>query len=173
VSYPAGVSFEQVLDAIAPLKDRTFGWTAMLKSIDRRGRGRQFAALPIGRSDGETLVLLVTSRETRRWVLPKGWAEKGLTGAELAAKEAIEEAGAIGEVAAKPIGSYSYVKLLPFGRETECKVKVFPMRVDRLLDDWPERDQRQRQWFTLPQAAMAVEDGELVTLLLRLAAPEP
>ena len=145
--------------------------TALLKAIDKRDRGRQLAALPLRQGGGETLVLLVTSRDTGRWVLPKGWAEKGLTGPELVAKEAIEEAGAVGEVAAKPVGSYSYMKLLPHGRSVDCKVRVFAMRVDRLLDDWPERGQRQRQWFTLAQAAMAVDDGELVTLLLRLAAP--
>jgi 8-oxo-dGTP pyrophosphatase MutT (NUDIX family) len=135
-------------------------------------RGRQFAALPIARVEGETRVMLVTSRETGRWVLPKGWAEKGLTGPELAAKEAFEEAGLVGEVAARPVGSYHYPKRLPKGHVIDCKVDVFPMRVDRMLDDWPEREQRKREWFTLAQAAMAVEEGELVVLLLRLAAPE-
>jgi len=118
------------------------------------------------------MVLLVTGRDTRRWVLPKGWAEKGLTGPQLAAKEAFEEAGIVGEVAARSVGSYSYMKLLPKGRSADCKVDVFPMCVDRLLDDWPERNERERQWFTLPQAAMAVDDGELVILLLQLAAPK-
>jgi 8-oxo-dGTP pyrophosphatase MutT (NUDIX family) len=144
----------------------------MSKQTNRHGRGRQFAALPVSEGDGETIVLLVTSRDTRRWVLPKGWAEKGLTGPQLAAKEAFEEAGIVGEVAAKSVGSYTYMKLLPKGRSADCKVDVFPMYVDRLLDDWPERNERERQWFTLPQAAMAVDDGELVILLLQLAAPK-
>jgi 8-oxo-dGTP pyrophosphatase MutT (NUDIX family) len=135
-------------------------------------RGRQFAALPFLRGEDGTMVLLVTSRETGRWVLPKGWSEKRLTGPELAAKEAFEEAGLIGEVAAKSIGSYSYLKRLPGGSTTVCGVDVFLMRVEQLLDNWPERRQRERQWFTLAQAAMAVEEGELVTLLLRLAAPD-
>jgi 8-oxo-dGTP pyrophosphatase MutT (NUDIX family) len=115
---------------------------------------------------------LVTSRETRRWVLPKGWAEKRLTGPELAAKEAFEEAGLVGEVAPDPVGSYAYLKRLPGGRALACDVDVFPMRVERLLDDWPERRQRERRWFTFAEAAMAVEEGGLVALLLRLAAPE-
>ena len=59
--------------------------------------GRQFAALPFSPREGETMVMLVTSRETHRWILPKGWAEKRLTGPELAAKEAFEEAGLVGE----------------------------------------------------------------------------
>ncbi len=118
------------------------------------------------------MVMLVTSRETHRWVLPKGWAEKRLTGPELAAKEAFEEAGLVGEVAPEPVGSYVYLKRLPGGRALACDVDVFPMRVERLLDDWPERRQRERRWFTLAGAAMAVEEGGLVALLLRLAAPE-
>jgi 8-oxo-dGTP pyrophosphatase MutT (NUDIX family) len=116
--------------------------------------------------------MLVTSRETGRWVLPKGWAEKGLSGPELAVKEAFEEAGILGEVGTEPVGSYTYSKRLRRSRIIECKVDVLPMRVERPLDDWPERKQRKRQWFTLSQAAMAVEEGDLVILLLRLAAPE-
>jgi 8-oxo-dGTP pyrophosphatase MutT (NUDIX family) len=138
-----------------------------------RGQRRQCAALPLGPTAGDRMVLLVTSRETRRWVLPKGWAEKRLTGPELAAKEAFEEAGLLGEVAPQPVGSYSYLKRLPDGSAVPCDVDVFPMRVGQLLDDWPERDQRERRWFTLAQAALAVEESELVTLFLRLAAPAP
>jgi 8-oxo-dGTP pyrophosphatase MutT (NUDIX family) len=139
----------------------------------RRGQsGHQFAVLPFTEPEGETMVLLVTSRETRRWVLPKGWAERGLTGPELAAKEAFEEAGLIGTVGTTPVGSYGYLKRLPKERAVECHVEVFPMWVDQLLEDWPERGQRTRQWFTLAQAAMEVEEGELVMLLLQLAAPE-
>jgi 8-oxo-dGTP pyrophosphatase MutT (NUDIX family) len=142
------------------------------KKRDKRDRhGRQFAALPFAQREGATMVVLVTSRETGRWVLPKGWAEKRLTGPELAAKEAFEEAGLVGKVAGEPVGSYSYRKRLPDGSTVACGVDVFPMRVERLLDDWPERRQRQREWFTLAQAAMAVEEGDLVTLLLRLAGP--
>ena len=151
----------------------------MHKQTGKHKRGRQCAALPLltdrddGGGGGDTRVLLVTSRETGRWVLPKGWAEKGLSGAALAAKEAFEEAGIVGEAAAtEPVGSYRYLKRLPKGRVLECEVEVFALRVDRLLDDWPEREQRERRWFTLAQAAMAVDEGELALLLLRLAAPE-
>lgn len=126
--------------------------------------------MPFAEREGERMVVLVTSRETGRWVLPKGWAEKGLTGPELAAKEAFEEAGLIGEMAAKRIGSYRYLKRLPKGRAVDCKVDVFSMRIDQLLDDWPERGQRKREWFTLGQAAMVVDEGDLVTLLLKLDA---
>jgi 8-oxo-dGTP pyrophosphatase MutT (NUDIX family) len=93
--------------------------------------GRQFAALPMKEAGDETLVLLVTSRDTGRWVLPKGWAEKRLSGKELAAKEAYEEAGIKGQVVGRAIGSYTYDKGLPGGGSMECLVDVFPMRVTR------------------------------------------
>ena len=137
---------------------------------ERKGQTRQYAALPFAPAGDDIMVMLVTSRETRRWVLPKGWAERKLTGPEVAAKEALEEAGLIGMIADHPIGSYSYSKRLHNGTLRPCNVDVFPMRVDRLLDDWPERKERERRWFALAQAAMAVEEGELVTLLLGLAA---
>jgi 8-oxo-dGTP pyrophosphatase MutT (NUDIX family) len=128
--------------------------------------------LPLLQQDGEAQVLLVTSRDTGRWVLPKGWAEKGLSNPKLAATEAYEEAGIVGETGIKPIGSYRHLKHLPKSRVLECKVKVFTMQVARLLDDWPERVQRRREWFSLAQAAMAVDEGDLALLLLRLAGLE-
>jgi len=121
--------------------------------------------------DGETRVMLVTSRETHRWVLPKGWAEKELAPHELAAKEAYEEAGLVGEVSAEAIGSYHYSKRLRSGREIPCDVAVFPLRVERQLKDWPERRERKTRWFTPAQAALEVEEAELVTLLLGIALP--
>jgi 8-oxo-dGTP pyrophosphatase MutT (NUDIX family) len=117
-------------------------------------RGRQCAALPYQERNGETHVLLVTSRETKRWVLPKGWTEKRGQGAKQAAQEAFEEAGIVGRIGSRPIGA-----------------EVFALAVEQLLDEWPEKSQRERRWFTLPEAAMAVEEGGLVTLMLRLAAP--
>ncbi len=143
----------------------------MRKLPVKRGQGCQFAALPFIEKDGETMVMLVTSRETKRWVLPKGWAEKGLSGPELAAKEAFEEAGLRGEIAAKRVGSYTYEKHLPDGEVLDCRVDIFPLHVTKLLDDWPESRQRERKWFTFAQAAVEVQEGELVILLLRLGAP--
>jgi 8-oxo-dGTP pyrophosphatase MutT (NUDIX family) len=121
--------------------------------------------------DDQTKVMLVTSRGTGRWVLPKGWAENDLSGPELAAKEAFEEAGIVGEVQPIAVGFYSYPKQLADGRTVTCQVGVFQMRVDRVLDDWPERSQRRRQWFTLAQAATLVQEGDLGMLLKQVAAP--
>lgn len=132
---------------------------------------RQCAALPFKEEGGETLVMLITSRETGRWILPKGWAEKRLTEPELAAKEAYEEAGIIGQVSETPISCYHYTKRMQV-ETRECAVNIYPLRVTQLLDDWKEAHQRRRAWFTLPQAALQVDDGELVTILLNLAAPK-
>ncbi|TCH98320.1 NUDIX hydrolase [Roseococcus sp. SYP-B2431] len=126
---------------------------------------QQFAAIPL-RDAGEGMeVLLITSRRTHRWVLPKGWAEDGLTGRELAAKEAFEEAGLIGRMSASAIGSYGYQKMLADGRQRRCNVTVFRMTVERELPHWPEHMQRQRQWFRLPAAASLVDEPDLAALL--------
>jgi 8-oxo-dGTP pyrophosphatase MutT (NUDIX family) len=104
-------------------------------------------------------------------VLPKGWTEKRGRGARQAAQEAFEEAGILGRIGTTPIGAYAYPKRLEDGATVTCDVEVFALAVEQLLDEWPEKSQRERRWFTLPQAAMAVEEGGLVTLMLRLAAP--
>ncbi len=74
----------------------------------------QVAALPIGFGrDGLVYILLVTSRETKRWVIPKGWPSRKMSDPNAAAREAREEAGVTGKIGRKPIGTYSYRKVLP------------------------------------------------------------
>lgn len=116
--------------------------------------------------------MLITSRETRRWIIPKGWAERGVHPHEQAAREAYEEAGLVGRIGSKPIASYRYEKRLAKGRTRTCDVDVFLLSVERQVDSWPEMEQRQTEWFTPAEAAMLVEDGGLVTLLLSLAGEE-
>ena len=135
----------------------------------RKERRRQFAALPCMTGENGPMVMLVTSRGTGRWVLPKGWPKKRLSAPELAALEAFEEAGLVGDVASGAIGAYRYPKRLPNGATIECDVDVYPMAVARQLDDWPERAERQRRWFTLAEAAGAVRETDLTALLLRFA----
>lgn len=130
----------------------------------------QTAALPLRWISGRPRVLMITSRETRRWVIPKGWLMKGKKPWETARIEACEEAGALGKIQAKPIGTYHYVKILPRGESCRCKVHVFPLVVDRLKKNWKERDERSRQWFSAKRAAKLVSEPELSTLLLDIAA---
>ena len=129
---------------------------------------RQCAALPLTASDGALRVVLVTSRETRRWVIPKGWIEPGEAPHQSAAREAFEEAGLAGEAAPVPIGSYSYTKRKASGVLVPCDVLVFRFRVDRLLGDWPERHERERRLFTPHAAAALVLEPSLARLLRSL-----
>jgi 8-oxo-dGTP pyrophosphatase MutT (NUDIX family) len=130
---------------------------------------RQLAALPYRWAAGGMEIALVTSRETGRWVAPKGWPMAGRTFWEAAAQEAREEAGLVGEIEQSPIGTYSYLKRRPGGRDVHCAVDVYPLQVAREEDDWPERRERQRRWFSAAEAADAVDEPELKALIRRFA----
>jgi 8-oxo-dGTP pyrophosphatase MutT (NUDIX family) len=126
--------------------------------------GLQYAALPYRR--GETLeILLVTSRETQRWVIPKGWPIKGKKPYAAAAREALEEAGITGKVGKSPIGAYHYPKRLNNGAALECTVEVFEMEVLKQRKRWPEQHQRTSRWFRVEEAAAAVQEPELRALI--------
>ncbi len=83
-----------------------------------------------------------------------------------------EVGGFFGGAAAEAVGSYRYLKRLPGGRSVPCRVDVFPLRVERLLEEWPEQRQRERRWFTLVEAAAAAQEADLAALLLRQVPPE-
>jgi 8-oxo-dGTP pyrophosphatase MutT (NUDIX family) len=128
----------------------------------------QIGAIPYRhRPDGAVEIMLVTTRETQRWIVPKGWPIRGLKGHEAAAREAMEEAGLVGEVGKKPIGRYTYWK-----RRTRdfvlCKVRLYPLAVKDQLASWPEQDQRRSQWFTQADAADLVDEPALGTILREL-----
>jgi 8-oxo-dGTP pyrophosphatase MutT (NUDIX family) len=134
------------------------------------GPALQYAALPWRRSiSGAVEVLLVSSRETKRWVIPKGWPIKKLDPAASAAREAFEEAGVVGVIDGDPVGVFHYSKRLSDGVELFCRVLVFPMVVALRLDEWPEKGQRALQWFSLVGAADAVDEPELKALILDFA----
>lgn len=132
----------------------------------------QFAALCY-RFDphGEPEILLITSRETARWVLPKGWPMSGRSEAEAAAQEAFEEAGVLGSVCRIAIGQYHYGKRKEGGLVSPCLVKVFALEVETLLDDYPESHERKRAWFRANDAAARVDEPELATLLTTFQPP--
>lgn len=147
---------------------------------DCNGRGlaqecliRQIAALPY-RTEGSAVdaplrVLLVTSRETRRWVIPKGNLDKGATPHGGAAVEAEEEAGVRGLVCPTSLGSYRYRKRRRNGASLMIDVDVFPLAVSQELDTWKEQSQRERRWFSLAEAAAAVEEPDLAELIRSFA----
>lgn len=129
----------------------------------------QVAALCWRLRKGRAQVLLVTSRDTGRWVLPKGWPIQGLPPETAAAREAWEEAGVEGKVANSPIGLYGYDKRLPGPTALPCAVQVFPLRVQSVKASFPEQKQRRRKWFGAADAALVVAEPALSALLLHLA----
>ena len=130
---------------------------------------RQIAVLPYrfggADKDGPTEILLVTSRGTGRWVIPKGNPLTGLDRHASAAIEAEEEAGVIGAVCPTPIGSYEYRKRRANGAAIMYDVEVFPLAVTRELDEWKEMDERERRWFPLDAAAASVDEPDLQALI--------
>src|ERR1700692_1350244 len=122
----------------------------------------QYAALPYRRSgDARTQVMLVTTRESGRWVIPKGGPIKRKTPAATAAREAREEAGVVGVVGRDSIGTYSYKKRLKSGAVVACEVRVFPLKVKRQQKRWLERGEREIQWFSRAKAAKVVRESAL------------
>lgn len=137
--------------------------------MERKSRKQiQFAAIPFSVGpDGGTRVMLLTSRETKRWIIPKGWPMKGRKAREVAAQEAYEEAGVVGKIIGKrPVGFYHYSKSLPFQEPILCRVSVFLLLVEAVMDDWPEKAERQRAWFETAEAASLVDEGGLSEIIL-------
>jgi 8-oxo-dGTP pyrophosphatase MutT (NUDIX family) len=113
--------------------------------------------------------MLVTSRETRRWIIPKGWPKKGKSPHRSAAREAFEEAGVRGAVGRRAVGSFSYAKRLKDGGSVECEVRVFPLEVRRQSKQWPEQQQRRVKWLSAAKAAAKVKDPLLSKIIRRVA----
>jgi len=126
----------------------------------------QYGALPYREKNGVE-VLLVTSRESGRWVIPKGWPMKHKTAAEAAAREAFEEAGVTCRVKDDALGAFRYLKRMKSGDAVECEVVVFPMSVGKEHNRWPEKHQRKRRWFGIDDAAAAVNEQELMGIILQ------
>ncbi len=133
-------------------------------------RRLQVAALPWRTTEVGVEVMLITSRDTGRWVLPKGWPESSEAFYEAAAREAGEEAGLSGAVARREAGRYYYAKLLSSGEEVACEVLVFPLEVDRVADKWKEKRQRKRKWVSPSEAARMLNEPDLCRLIAAFGA---
>ncbi len=130
---------------------------------------RQIAALPWRMRGGKIEVLLVTSRETKRWVIAKGNLMMDLSDHLAAAQEAYEEAGVQGDISPSPMGSYVYDKRFKDGRALPCVVDVYPLEVLIQLGSWPELHQRTRQWMSAEEAASSVDEADLAALIRTFA----
>ncbi|GAB6054487.1 NUDIX hydrolase [Magnetospira thiophila] len=128
----------------------------------------QSAVVPFRKGQNGAEVLLVTSRDTGRWVLPKGNIKNGMSPALSAAEEAFEEAGVLGKVHSPSVGTYKYVKQ-DVGGGTPCLVKVFLMTVEQIKSNWPEKSQRRRKWVSASKAARLVNERKLGLLIRKVS----
>jgi 8-oxo-dGTP pyrophosphatase MutT (NUDIX family) len=136
----------------------------------KRATGIQYAALPYRVSAIGVQILLVTSRRTRRWIVPKGWPVEGIPPSACAALEALEEAGVRGEVQRTPIGHYRYVKHHKNRVSEPCKVEVYALKVTEQRKSWAEGQERERRWYSPAEAAAAVAEPLLQHLILEFEA---
>lgn len=125
--------------------------------------------MPFVVREGGIEVLLVTARRDGRWILPKGWPERGEAFCDAAAREAREEAGVTGAVHAASIGDFTYKKVMRQGYAVRSRVFVFALRVQETHDKWPEKSERKRRWVALSEAAPLVKDRGLARLLRDVA----
>jgi 8-oxo-dGTP pyrophosphatase MutT (NUDIX family) len=139
----------------------------------KTAREVQYAALPYRETNGAIEVLLITSLRSRRWIVPKGWPIEGCSPPECAALEALEEAGVVGEVGKRSIGSFRYTKHRKSGCAVPCRVEVFSLKVSRQRQAWREKALRETRWLPLVEAAAAVSESELRRLLLKFGAQFP
>jgi 8-oxo-dGTP pyrophosphatase MutT (NUDIX family) len=141
--------------------------SSRLQTVD--GLRLQYAALPYRMHDGFEF-LLITSRETGRWIVPKGWPMKGKKPHACAAREALEEAGVKGKIDKSAIGCYRYVKRLSNNASAPCIVDVYPLMVERQMERWREQGQRSLGWFSAAEASSRVNESELASLIEIFAA---
>jgi 8-oxo-dGTP pyrophosphatase MutT (NUDIX family) len=120
----------------------------------------QSAVLPLKKENGEYYILLITSRNKNKWVIPKGIIEEHLTPRESAEKEAFEEAGIKGNTHKNSIGIYKYKKWGGI-----CEVEVYPFTVKSESDEWPEMAIRKRKWFPINKALKKINNKQLEILI--------
>ncbi|MFT5616469.1 MAG: 8-oxo-dGTP pyrophosphatase MutT (NUDIX family) [Granulosicoccus sp.] len=144
-------------------------WEEVLRPMFLRPKRVQVAALCYRETRSGKDVLLITSRDTGRWIVPKGWPIKGLNGSEAALREAWEEAGVKhATVNPTPVGQYDYVKGLDTGGKTTVRTQVYLAEVKSLEADYPEADERSRKWVAPKEAANMVQEPELQAILRAL-----
>ena len=141
-------------------------WSEVLRPFLQRPKRLQMAALCHRGAAHDTEVLLVTSRGSGRWIIPKGWPIRGLQASETALQEAWEEAGVRRATADnRSIGSYCYRKQLSSGLKIPVETMVYSVAVEDMSDTFPESDQRERQWVSPKRAADLVHETQLKYIL--------
>ncbi|UWQ50832.1 NUDIX hydrolase [Leisingera caerulea] len=147
----------------------TRAWEEILRPMLKRPNRLQVAALCYRTGADGKEVLMITSRGTGRWIIPKGWPVEGKDGPASALQEAWEEAGVrSASVSKQPIGEYNYVKRRDHGVDEPVTTLIFSAEVETLAEDYPESDQRKRQWMRPEEAAELVQEPQLQALLRQL-----
>lgn len=123
----------------------------------------QAGAIPFRMVHGAPDVLLISTSSGKNLTIPKGLIDPGFSVVETVHNEAMEEAGLRGELLSPAVGTYSFNK---WGGV--CRVQVFVMRVEELLDDWPEAGWRRRIWMGFSEAASRVKHADLGRLILKV-----
>lgn len=118
----------------------------------------QYGVLPWRRTADSFEVLLITTRTTHRWIVPKGWPEQGRTPCECAVQEAFEEAGVVGNVSDEVIGVFSHRKQLKSGDTIVCRVHIYAMEVTNFCDEWPEKYERKAKWSSVDEALSLITE---------------
>ncbi|TNF65070.1 MAG: NUDIX hydrolase [Rhodobacteraceae bacterium] len=136
-----------------------------LRTASKTDVRSQFAALCYQAEGDKVRVLLITSRRSGRWIVPKGWPMDGVTPAEAAMREAWEEAGVVGRAQDQCLGLFSYDKEMEDGLLYPCVAMVYPVKVKHLAADYPEAAERRRKWFSPKKAAQKVGEPELQRIL--------
>lgn len=142
--------------------------TALFRNSLNLLLGRRPPAMQVGalcQDAAREKVLLITSRGTGRWIIPKGWPMAGRSLAGAALQEAWEEAGVQGEIDPTELGRYTYDKVQDRGFAIPVEVRIFKVTVARLAEDFPENDERDRQWFSPAEAGKLVAEPGLRTIL--------
>ncbi|WP_143524061.1 NUDIX hydrolase [Rhizobium rhizosphaerae] len=133
----------------------------------RRPARMQCAALcyRLQKKTGKPEMLVITSRDTGRWVIPKGWPMEGKSSAQAAEREAYEEAGVKGVLSETMAGAYMYEKGMNGGLKVPCRVQVYPLLVTNMLKNFPERGSRRLEWVSFEEAAARVAEPGLKALI--------
>jgi 8-oxo-dGTP pyrophosphatase MutT (NUDIX family) len=133
---------------------------------------KQSGVLPYKIIENRLWILLITSQTTRRWIIPKGYVEPQLSARESAELEAFEEAGIIGTVKFLSLGAYRYQKSAEKGGRW-CRVRVYPMKIAKMFDDYPERNTRSRELMPIGEALSRVANEELREIIETFASKNP
>jgi 8-oxo-dGTP pyrophosphatase MutT (NUDIX family) len=147
------------------------GITESVQLVMRRPRRSQFAALCYRLVEGQAApeILLLTSRGTGRWVIPKGWPMGSKPGHEVARQEALEEAGVVGVIEREPAGIYKYEKDMCDGYAVPCQVQVHALKVTSTVEDFKEKGQRKLDWVSAEVAERRVREPQLKRIIHHFA----